>query len=71
MDHTLSFAEVVEAVDRLSTDEQETLLEIVRRRRAERGRQTVIENVREARREFDEGVCRPTSPDELMNEILS
>jgi hypothetical protein len=66
-----SFAEVLEAVDRLSWEEQETLVAIVQRRMAERGRQRLASEVQEARREFAQGLCRPSRVNELTNEILS
>ena len=65
------FAEVLEAVDQLSSEEQETLLEIVHRRIAERGRKRLAAEAKEARQEFADGLCRPVNADELMDEILS
>ena len=62
---------MLEAVDQLSADEQETLVEIVQRRIAERGRRQLGADVQEARREFGAGLCQPSNADELMNEILS
>jgi hypothetical protein len=55
----------------LSLDEQETLLDIVRRRIAEQGRKKLAQDIREARDEFARGRCDPTSPEDLMKEILS
>lgn len=71
MEQSASFADVLEAVDRLSGDDQEALLQIVRRRISETGRKRVADEARESRREFDEGHCRPATPGELMGEILS
>jgi hypothetical protein len=71
MERSQPFAEVLEAVDQLTSDEQETLVAIVQRRMAERGRKLLAADVQEARREFTAGLCRPASADELMNEILS
>ena len=71
MERSLSFADVLEAVDRLSDEEQEALVEIVRRRTVALGRKRVAVEAGEAQREFAEGDCRPTTPDELMDEILS
>jgi hypothetical protein len=70
MERTQPFAEVLEAVDQLSSDEQETLVAIVQRRMTERGREQLDADVQEARREFAAGLCRPCTADELMNEIL-
>ncbi len=71
MERSLPFAEVLEAVDQLSPEEQETLVEIVHRRMAERGRKQLTVEIQEAQREFAEGRCRPSTVDELMDEILS
>ena len=71
MERAQPFAEVLEAVDQLSSDEQAALVAIVQRRMAERGRKLLASDVHEARREFTEGRCRPSSADELINEILS
>jgi TRAP-type C4-dicarboxylate transport system substrate-binding protein len=71
MEQTLRFGEVLEAIDRLPPDEQEALLDIVRRRLAERGRKVLAEEIQKARQEFKEGQCRPVTADELMEEVLS
>jgi hypothetical protein len=71
MDHTSPFAEVLEAIDRLAAEEQEALIEIVRRRVSERERKRLAHDVEESRREFEQGRCRPSSVDDLMDEILS
>jgi hypothetical protein len=51
MERTQPFAAVLEAVDQLSSDEQKTLVAIVQRRMAERGRKPLAADVQEARRE--------------------
>ncbi len=71
MERSESFADVLEAVDRLSEEDREALVDIVRRRTAEQGRKRVAAEAEEARREFEDGHCRPTTPGELMDEILS
>ena len=52
------FADIVEAADRLSLDEQEHLIDIVRRRVAEEKRNRFIERVEEARAELRSGKGR-------------
>jgi hypothetical protein len=71
MDRSLPFAEVLDAVDQLSTEDQETLVEIVRRRVAERVRKQLAAEIQEAQHEFAQGKCRPSSVDELMGELSS
>ena len=71
MDQSSSFADILEAVDRLSRTIKRRLLEIVRRRVAERGRERVAEDVRASRLEFEQGKARSVTVDELMDELLS
>ena len=71
MERSLAFAEVLEAVDQLSAEDQEALVEIVRKRAAERGRKRLAAEAREALRDFNEGRCQPTTPGDLMDQILS
>ena len=75
MEHTAQhpplFAEVLEAIERLSFDEQEAVAEILRRRLADQGRRRIVAEVREARREFEAGRCRTGTVDEIMHEIRS
>jgi len=67
----MPFGDVLEAIDKLSLEEQETLLDIVQRRIAERGRKQLVAEIQEARREFAAGKHQPTTAGELMKEILS
>jgi uncharacterized membrane-anchored protein YhcB (DUF1043 family) len=70
MTQALSFGEVLEAADHLSPDEQEELIAILQRRVAQEARRRLAAEVQEARRDFAEGRCSPTTADELMREIL-
>jgi polyphosphate kinase len=66
-----SFHVVLEAADRLTEEEQETLIELLNRRLAVRRRAELARDILEAQREFERGTLRPTTPDEIMKEILS
>jgi len=70
MNQSMPFGEVLEAADHLSPDEQEELVDILHRRLAEAGRKRLAAEVKEARQEFAEGRCSPTTPEQLMAEIL-
>lgn len=70
MESVLAFGEVLEVVDKLSLEEQETLIEVVRRRIIERRREELAKEIQDAQKEFQAGLCRPVTPDELMAEIL-
>lgn len=71
MEQTIPFGDVLEAIDKLSLEEQETLMDIVQRRIAQRGRKLLAAEIQEVRQEFVAGRCRPVTADELMKEILS
>ena len=71
MAKALLFGEVLEAIDTLSLEDQETLEEILRRRIIERRRAELVQDVQEAQQEFQAGHCRPVTPEELMQEIVS
>ena len=64
------FGEVLEAIDQLSLEEQETLSEVLRRRLIECRRDELAQDVEQAEREFEEGNCRVVSPREIVKEIL-
>jgi hypothetical protein len=65
------FHVVMDAADRLTLEEQETLVAVLNRRLADRWRAELAADIREAQREFERGTLRPTTPDEIMKEILS
>ncbi|MSU77179.1 MAG: hypothetical protein EXS16_03680 [Gemmataceae bacterium] len=70
MSQVIPFGEVLEAADHLSIDEQPELIAVLARRLAQAGRQRVAADVQEARQEFAEGRCTPTTPEQMMLEIL-
>ncbi|MDI6794256.1 MAG: hypothetical protein QME81_15570 [bacterium] len=71
MGNAMTFSEVLESADELSLDEQETLMEVLHRRIIEHRRAELVKEVQNAQQEFKEGKCKPTTPFELMKEILS
>ena len=66
-----SFSEVLDAIDVLSFDEQETLLDIISKRIHEQGRKKLKADIEQARSEYSQGLCQKTSVDALMDDILS
>ena len=71
MRNAMTFSEILESADELSLDEQETLMEVLHRRIIEHRRAGLVKEVQNAQQEFKEGKCKPTTPSELMKEILS
>jgi hypothetical protein len=70
MEHILSFREILDAAERLTPDEQETLMDILNRRLRLWRRAELAREVREAQTEYRKGESRPMSPGEIMKEIL-
>jgi hypothetical protein len=70
MERTVSFEEVVDAADRLGVEEQEALLEIVRKRVIAKRRAELVENVKAAEQEFQEGRCPAMTADEIVAGIF-
>lgn len=64
-----TFSDVVDAADDLSVDEQETLVEILRRRIAKRNREALVRDIAQARSEFQSGQARKSSVSDIMEEL--
>jgi hypothetical protein len=71
MNHVMLFGDVLEAVDDLTLDEQEELLEVLRSRIIEQRREQLVREAHAARQEYEAGKAQPVTVDELMAEILS
>ena len=61
-----TFAQVLDSADELGVEEQESLVEVLQRRLAERRRETLLQAVKSARREFEGGCCRPATPKQIV-----
>ncbi|MCI5142680.1 MAG: hypothetical protein D3909_13355 [Candidatus Electrothrix sp. ATG1] len=70
MADAVSFHEVLDAVEQLPIDEQESLIDLIRRRIAEYRRQEIATQVSSAREEYKNGKLIPESPDDIMQSIL-
>ena len=70
MEQAISFREALEAVETLSIDEQETLVDIVQKRLTERARQRLAADIEESRLEFAQNRCQAVSVESLMDELL-
>jgi CO dehydrogenase/acetyl-CoA synthase alpha subunit len=70
MEQSLTFGDILEAADRLSLEEKETLIEVLQRRLVDQRRDELAKEIKAARKEFQAGKCQPACPEELMKEIL-
>lgn len=67
--HAARFDQVLEAVESLSEQQQESLIEIVRRRQIERRREGLATSLREAREELSRREVRRGSGEDLLDEL--
>lgn len=65
-----TFSQVLDSIETLPADQQESLVELMQKRLAERRRLALVEAVQEARKEFKSGKCRPATPAEIMRKVL-
>ena len=65
-----TFSDIVDATDRLSTDEKQVLVELLRRRIADENRKRLVQDVKEGREEYARGECREGTADEIIDEAL-
>jgi len=65
------YAQVLDSADGLAIEEQESLVQVLQHRLAERRRAELVEAVKSARREFKAGGCRPATPAQIIKRILA
>jgi hypothetical protein len=70
MSHPPTFAEAVDVVDELSLDDQEALLQLLKRRLLEKRRADLVARVREAEQELRDGKGRELTADQIVDELL-
>ena len=66
-----SYGQVLDSIETLPDEQQESLMDIVRKRLAERRRAALVKSVGEARKEFKAGKLRPATPAEIMRKVLA
>lgn len=66
-----TFGQLLESIEELPVEDQESLVTVMQKRMAERRRNELIDAVSKARAEFKTGKCRPATPSEIMKKILA
>jgi hypothetical protein len=69
MQTTSGFETILESVERLSEDDQEVLVDLVRQRLSERKRQVIAKNIADAREEYRTGKTQRGTVDDFLKEI--
>ena len=71
MSQVLAFGDVLDAADQLSAEDQQELIAILQRRLADARRQQILADIQESRLEYEAGLCKPMTPDQIIREALS
>jgi len=66
-----SYGQVLDSIEALPEEQQESLLDVVRKRLTERRRAELVKSVAEARKEFKSGKIRPATTSEIMRKVLA
>ena len=66
-----TYGQVLDSIEALPEEQQESLMDLVRKRLAERRRTALVKSVGEARKEFKSGKLRPATPAEIMRKVLA
>ena len=69
MGASLNFADLVDAIDQLPSDDQQELLNLLQSRLAEGERRRVSDDIASARADFAAGKLKPQSVEQIMEEI--
>ncbi len=68
---TVSFQEALDIIESFPDYQQHDLIDIVRNRLIEKGREMIAGNVKEAREEYSRGEVRKGSVDDIMKEVIT
>jgi hypothetical protein len=66
-----TYGRVLDSIEALPEDQQESLVDLVRKRLSERRRAALVKSIGEARKEFKTGRLRPATPAEIMRKVLA
>lgn len=70
MERAMPFGEVVEAAGHLTTEEQEELVEIIRKRMIAKRRGELLLNIQQAEQEYRQGQCGAMTADGAVERIF-
>jgi len=69
MNTSLTFNEVLESIDNLSLDEQESIVDILQHRIAARRREEIVNHLAMVKKEYLEGKAQPATAQEIMQTL--
>jgi hypothetical protein len=66
-----TFAEILDATEQLSLEDQENLIHILKNRLRDQKRTELVKDIQEAQQEYAQGQCQPATPQQILEEILA
>jgi hypothetical protein len=67
----ITFATILDAADQLPLEDQKNLIDILQKRLRDHRRAELVQEVQQAQQEFAQGQCKITTPQQIIEEILS
>jgi len=67
----ITFADALDAISQLSLEQQEELIDILKRRNAEVRRRQILEECREGLAEYRSGTLKPQTAEEVIADLRS
>ncbi len=65
----INFNDILETIDLLSREQQETLIDIIQKRLLAQRREMLLSNIEQAKQEFSLGNVRSGNVDDLLKEL--
>jgi len=69
MENQGAFNQILEAADRLSLEEKEALIAVLRKRLVDQRREELAREIQAARKEFAAGECQPFTPGDIIKAL--
>jgi hypothetical protein len=66
----LTVQEIIDSIEKLSPEEQDRLIELIRQRRIEQRQAEILANAQEVRQAFQDGTAKRGSVNDLIADLL-
>ena len=67
--HTSTFNEILEQIDNLSNEDQEILIDVIKKRLIERRRNKIADNIKQAHQEYETDHVTRGSIEDIISEL--
>jgi hypothetical protein len=67
----MTFQEIVDSIEKLSTEDQDELFELIRKRRVEQRRSEILANARRVLQAVDDGTAKRGSFEDIKSYLLA